>query len=79
MTTPPYVRVLGFSKLGEKQLKNNASLVPIVTRVATIKELDTASAEVFKTECLATDLYALSFETPLECGLEYKYKLLKTE
>jgi len=79
MTTPPYVRVLGFSKRGEKQLKNNASLVPIVTRVATIKELDQAAMEVFKTECLATDLYSLCFKSPLECGLEYKYKLLKVE
>ncbi|MCQ2455554.1 MAG: nucleotidyltransferase family protein [Clostridia bacterium] len=79
MTTPPYVRVFGFSKVGEELLKNNVSLIPVVTRVSAIKELDKDAQEVFKTECLATDIFALCFESPLECGLEYKYKLQKTE
>jgi len=79
MTTPPYVRVFGFSKKGEEQLKKGASLVPVITKVGAIKDLEKNAQQVFKTECLATDIYSLCFESPLECGLEYKYKLLKTE
>jgi predicted nucleotidyltransferase len=79
MTTPPYVRLLGFSKKGEGELKNIKSLVPVVTRAAQIKQLHDESITGFETECRASDLYALSFKKPLECGLEYKIKLLKTE
>jgi len=79
MTTPPYVRVLGFSKKGEQQIKNIVSIVPVVMRATDIKDISEDSKRIFETECLATDLYALSFKTPLECGLEYKYKLIKAE
>lgn len=79
MTTPPYVRLLGFSAKGEAHLKTLASLVPIVTRAAQIKELDAAAQRVFETESRATDIYSLSLPTPLECGAEFKRKLLKTE
>lgn len=79
MTTPPYVRLLGFSKSGEEHLKNFASIIPVITRAAQIKELDAASQKVFDTESRATDIYALAFPTPLECGAEFKRKLLKTE
>ena len=79
MVTPPYVRLLGFSFTGEAHLKNLANLVPIITRAAQIKELDAAAQKVFEVESRATDIYALSFPTPLECGTEFKSKLLKTE
>lgn len=79
MTAPPYVRLLGFSKKGEAHLKNLKSLIPVVTRAAQIKQLDIDCQKIFETECRASDLYALSLAKPLECGLEYKTKLLKTE
>lgn len=79
MTTPPYVRLLGFSDKGQVHLKATPSFVPIVTRSAQIKELDAAAQRVFEVECRASDLYTLSLEVPLECGAEYKSKFLKVE
>lgn len=79
MTTPPYVRLLGFSPKGTEHLKAVPSFSPIVTRAAEIKELDPACIKVFETECRASDLFNLSLSLPLECGSEYKSKLLKTE
>ena len=77
-TSLPYVRVLGFNDRGAKHLKTlqNPS-VPIITRVGDIKNLDEAANKVFATECRATDLYALSLKKVLECGNEFKMKLLK--
>ncbi len=79
MTTPPYVRLLGFSPDGAAHLKHTPSFSPIITRASQIKELDNAAKEVFETECRATDLYALTFEKANVCGAEYSAKLLKTE
>lgn len=78
MTPPPYVRVLGFNKTGEEHLRSlKASLIPVVTRIAQIKELDEYCQNVFTTECKASDIYALSLSKAQECGSEYKSKLLK--
>lgn len=79
MTTPPYVRVLGFGKAGLEHLKKPQGLIPIITRASQIKELDTDAQTVFATECRATDIYNLSLKKPLECGAEQRMKLLKTE
>lgn len=76
---PPYLRVLGFSKSGEEIIKQNAkaSPIPVCLRAADIEKLNTPAQYVFKTEARATDLYALSFEKPLACGLEYTRKITK--
>lgn len=81
MKSPPYIRVLGFNKFGEAQLKIGAkkSDVPVVTRAADIKQLDCNAQKVFDTECRATDLFGLTLKKPLECGLEYISKIIKTE
>ena len=79
MKKPPYVRVLGISALGEESLKNPKTETPIITKVAKIKELGDEANKVFELEQRATDLYALSLATPLECGAEFKYKFLKKE
>ncbi len=79
MQTPPYVRLLGFSQNGECHLKQAQRLIPLVTRAAQIKQLDENSQKIFDIECRATDIYALSLATPLECGNEQRMKLLKTE
>lgn len=70
----PYVRVLGFNDEGCKILKKatETSKIPVVTKVADIK--DTA---VFEAESKATDLYSLSLENPQKCGKEYTFKLIK--
>ncbi len=76
----PYLRVLGFSKEGAKFLKNlSKSSVPLITRTVDINNLPEASKKVFETEAKATNLFGLTLKTPLECGLEYTAKIIKTE
>lgn len=79
MTTPPYVRVLGFSNQGKTHLSKPQGLIPIITRTSQIKLLDADAQAIFDIECRATDIYSLSLGTPLECGAEQKQKLLKKE
>lgn len=76
----PYIRVLGFSKNGSKYLKNlkNSSL-EVINKVSDINNLSASAKKVFETESRATDLFALSLPLPLECGLEYTRKIIKTE
>ena len=79
MKKPPYIRVLGFNKVGEEIVKKCAenSQIPIIMRAKEIENLGADAQKVFSLECTATDLYALSLNKPIECGLEYKAKLLK--
>ena len=79
MTTPPYVRVLGFNSNGLEHLKMPQGIIPVITRALQIKNLDDDAIKVFETECRATDIYNLALGVPLECGSEQKMKLLKTE
>lgn len=79
MTTPPYVRVLGFSNKGLAHLKTPQGVIPVITRALQIKNLDEDSQKVFEIECRATDIYNLALECPLECGSEQRMKLLKKE
>ena len=79
MTTPPYVRVLGFNSNGLEHLKTPQGIIPVITRALQIKNLDDDAIKVFETECRATDIYNLALGVPLECGNEQKMKLLKAE
>lgn len=79
LKTPPYMRVLGFNKIGESLLRANTqhSPIPVVMRVSEIENLGDDAKYMLNTECRATDLYSLSFKTPLKCGLEYTSELIK--
>ena len=79
MTTPPYVRVLGFNSNGLEHLKTPQGIIPVITRALQIKNLDDDAIKVFETECRATDIYNHALGVPLECGSEQKMKLLKAE
>ena len=79
MTTPPYVRVLGFNSNGLEHLKTPQGIIPVITRALQIKNLYDDAIKVFETECRATDIYNLALGVPLECGSEQKMKLLKAE
>lgn len=79
MTTPPYVRVLGFSEQGICHLKNPQGVIPVVTRTMQIKNLDADCQKIFEYECRATDIYNLSLGIPLECTTEQKMKIIKKE
>lgn len=79
MKPPPYVRVLGFSPLGEETLKSNIpkANVPVIMRANELENLPEVAKKVFETECRATDLFNLTLNRPLECGSEYTAKLIK--
>lgn len=78
MKTPPYVRLLGASDKGIAALKG-AALYDILTKPSQIKALGSDAEKVFGAECRATDIFSLSLKVPLEAGLEYKRKFLKSE
>ena len=77
----PYIRVLGFNKTGQELLSGRLreSPVPVITKTKDINNLDIISKKVFETECKATDLFGLSLEKPLECGIEYTSKIIALE
>ena len=77
MKTPPYVRILGFNKFGERHLKEFKSALPVIKRVAEISTLGKEAIKVLETESRATDIFALSLENPQTCGAEYTFKLIK--
>lgn len=81
LTQPPYIRVLGFSEKGEKILREakQKSTLPIVTGLSDINRLGDLAQKLWQTECLATDIYALSLNQPQECGKEYHHKIIKGE
>ena len=78
MRTPPYVRLLGASEKGLEVL-SKGTLFNLLIKPSQIKELSDDAAKVFKAECRATDIYTLSLKSPVEAGLEYKRKFLKSE
>lgn len=79
MKEPPYIRVLGFNKVGEALLRENVckSRIPVVMKVSEIDKLSDTAKNVFSTECLATDLFALSLNKSMPCSTEYTRKLIK--
>lgn len=77
----PYIRVLGFNKTGQELLADRLSKspVPVIAKTKDINNLDSVSKKVFETECRATDLFGLSLDNPLPCGLEYTSKIITLE
>ncbi len=77
--TPPYIRVLGFTKKGEqllKQIEQKAD-IPVIKKAADAKNLTGFAKEIFETECRATDIWNLALNIPQRCGGEYLYKIVK--
>lgn len=71
--SPPYLRVLGFNPKGQdllKQMKKSASL-PILTKPAHAKGLDTPGRILFEREARCTDLYDLCFASVPVPGREW--------
>lgn len=70
---PPYLRVLGFNPRGRdilKEMKSRSSL-PILTKPAHARELDTAGRRLFELEARCTDLYDLCFAAIPTPGREW--------
>ena len=70
---PPYIRVLGFNQRGQvllKQMKQTAVL-PVLTKPAHARKLESAGRDFFALESRCTDLYDLCFESIPLPGREY--------
>ncbi len=76
LSEPPYVRILGFSKLGLDLLPKQ-SIKPIITRVSQINELNDYCKQLFNLEMKINELYALCLDKPQDFVSEYKEKLIK--
>lgn len=75
----PYVRVLGFNEKGREILKTarETATLPIVMKYADIKNLDENAKRIFEIESLGTDIFALTGENNLPCGLEKTENIIK--
>lgn len=74
---PPYIRVLGMSKLGEEILKNASPALPIVARPADVKKLGCDAQKVFNLETHADDIYSLCCPNLQPCGRDFTEKIIK--
>ncbi len=79
---PQYIRVLGFTKTGEKvlsQIYNNSNL-PIVTSVSKfLKTANSTGQKMLEKDILATDIYTLGYQIPKfrEVNLDYIKQVVK--
>jgi len=60
---PPYIRVLALNSTGMGLLKSarDKSRLPIITKPASVRRLDTRAVELFYKEAAATDFYTLLY------------------
>lgn len=70
---PTYIQVLGFNERGREVLRQmkEAATLPIITKPAHARGLDTAGRSLFELEGRCTDLYDLCFETVPTPGREW--------
>ena len=64
---PQYIRVLGFTKNGEKVLSQigNVSNLPVVTSVAKfLKNANETSRKMLEKDIMATNIYTLGYQVP---------------
>lgn len=73
---PPYLRVLAAngSGLGILRRMQETALLPVLTKPADVRLLDTRAQHTFALECAATDLFVLGFPTAAEryCGRDWR-------
>ncbi|MBQ2675961.1 MAG: nucleotidyltransferase family protein [Clostridia bacterium] len=77
MTTPEYIRVLGFNKKGSQLLKlmKTTCALPVVTSYSgAVKSGNQADFEVCSKQ---TDFYTLTLPKPLPCGEEMRRSVVK--
>ncbi len=70
---PPYIRVLGFNRLGQDVLRemNRRAALPFSVKPAHIPRFSPEAQALFALEERFTDLYSLCFPTPRPGGLEW--------
>jgi predicted nucleotidyltransferase len=71
---PPYIRVLGLNGRGAEILSaaKKSSALPVVTRRADVRKLDSFAQRVYELECLSSDLYGLCLPERIPCASEKK-------
>lgn len=71
---PPYARILGANQRGMEILsaikQSGRCSLPLLSRASQADKLDEAGRTVWKLECRAADLYALTLPIPFPCGAE---------
>jgi predicted nucleotidyltransferase len=75
---PPYLRILGIGKNGEKILRRAKELnkLPIISRFADAEQLDSRARRILELENKSTDLYSLCMPQPGPCGLDRSAKII---
>jgi len=68
----PYIRVTGFNSKGAELIRNagETAALPVITKAADIASLGDDAQRIFSAECIAGDIYSLSFEPVKPCGEE---------
>lgn len=79
---PQYIRVLGFTKIGEKLLTQiyNKSNLPIVTSVSKfLKSANETGRRMIEKDILATNIYTLGYEIPAyrKSNLDYTKQIVQ--
>ncbi len=75
---PPYIHVIGVNSRGKELLSQikSKSDIPVIVNAKDAKLLDGFAKKVFETECVADDLYGLSFPSRKNCGTMYTEPLI---
>lgn len=71
--TVPYLRVLSANEQGRKHLRTlQDSGAPVLTKAADVGQLGAEAEQLFREECLRTDLYTLCQPNPLPPGSDWR-------
>lgn len=69
-----FIRVLGMNARGKEILSETKCELPIDTSLKSLSRTSREAARQAAFETRATDLYALAFENPLPCGMDFTAK-----
>ncbi len=57
----PYIRILAFSDIGRALLRSIDESIPVITKSASVYELDEQAQKMFLFESMCTDIYSLAY------------------
>lgn len=75
----PYLNILGFTKRGEKYLKQHSSLItkPLIFSNKPSSLLSDKANKLLNNECIRNDIYMSMLESPVESGSDYTFGIIK--
>ncbi len=74
---PPYIRLLGLNDRGKEILATAQPALPILSAARQVNTLSKEAQALFRLECRASDLHALTLPTPLPCGTDMTTKMVR--